>query len=95
MGFIIEKEMLHGRKVLASKGITRIESLAIVDSLENNIIHIKDVNDIWSREAFEAYEATFPANDKLCLPVHQVANLSLLYHIGHLKHLAHDSYSKP
>lgn len=42
MGFIIEKEMLKGRKLLQSKGICRIESLAIVDSLENNQIHIKE-----------------------------------------------------
>jgi len=42
MGFIIEKEMLHGRELLQSLGITRIESLAIVDSLENNEIHIKE-----------------------------------------------------
>jgi len=42
MGFIIEKEMLGGRKLLTSKGYSRIESLAIVDSLENNSIHIKE-----------------------------------------------------
>ena len=42
MGFIIEKEMLHGRELLQSEGITRIESLAIVDSLENDKIHIKE-----------------------------------------------------
>ena len=42
MGFIIEKEMLHGRELLQSEGVTRIESLAIVDSLENNTIHIKE-----------------------------------------------------
>ena len=42
MGFIIEKEMLGGRKLLTSKGYSRIESLAIVDSLENNTIHIKE-----------------------------------------------------
>lgn len=42
MGFIIEKEMLHGRDLLQSEGVTRIESLAIVDSLENNTIHIKE-----------------------------------------------------
>ena len=42
MGFIIEKEMLHGRELLKSKGVTRIESLAIVESLENNTIHIKE-----------------------------------------------------
>jgi xanthine phosphoribosyltransferase len=42
MGFIIEKEMLGGRKFLAAKGFTRIESLAIVDSLDNDTIHIKE-----------------------------------------------------
>ena len=42
MGFIIEKEMLGGRKLLTSKGYSRIESLAIVDSLENSTIHIKE-----------------------------------------------------
>ena len=42
MGFLIEKEMLHGREQLQTAGIRRIESLAIVDSLENNEIHIKD-----------------------------------------------------
>lgn len=42
MGFIIEKEMLHGRELLQKEGIARIESLAIVDSLENNSIHIKE-----------------------------------------------------
>ena len=42
MGFIIEKEMLHGRELLQSEGVTRIESLAIVNSLENNTIHIKE-----------------------------------------------------
>ena len=42
MGFIIEKEMLYGRELLLSEGVKRIESLAIVNSLENNIIHIKE-----------------------------------------------------
>ena len=42
MGFIIEKEMLHGRETLQEEGIRRIESLAIVDSLDNNEIHIKE-----------------------------------------------------
>ncbi|MCR5270697.1 MAG: xanthine phosphoribosyltransferase [Prevotella sp.] len=41
MGFIIEEEMLGGRKRLEDEGIKRIESLAIIDSLENNEIHIK------------------------------------------------------
>ncbi len=42
MGFVIEKEMLHARQLLRSEGINRIESLAIVDSLENGVIHIKE-----------------------------------------------------
>lgn len=42
MGFLIEKEMQHGRELLQSKGISRIESLVIIDSLENNQIHIKE-----------------------------------------------------
>lgn len=42
MGFLIEKEMLHGRELLQSEGISRIESLAIVDSLENGKIHLKE-----------------------------------------------------
>lgn len=41
MGFIIEKEFLHGREVLQQEGIRRIESLAIVESLENDEIHLK------------------------------------------------------
>ncbi|MBR5656042.1 MAG: xanthine phosphoribosyltransferase [Prevotella sp.] len=42
MGFIIEKEMLHGRELLQAEGINRIESLAIIDSLANDTIHIKE-----------------------------------------------------
>ena len=42
MGFVIEKEMLHARQLLRSEGINRIESLVIVDSLENGIIHFKE-----------------------------------------------------
>ena len=42
MGFIIEKEFLHGREVLQQEGIRRIESLAIVESLENDEIHLKE-----------------------------------------------------
>jgi xanthine phosphoribosyltransferase len=41
MGFIIEKEFQHGRKVLQDHGIHRIESLAIIESLENNEIKLK------------------------------------------------------
>ena len=41
MGFIIEKEFQQGRKVLKEAGIQRIESLAIIESLENNQIKLK------------------------------------------------------
>lgn len=41
MGFIIEKEFQQGRKVLQEAGIQRIESLAIIESLENNQIKLK------------------------------------------------------
>ena len=43
MGFIIEKEFQGGRKVLTEAGIRQIESLAIIESLENNQIKIKGV----------------------------------------------------
>ena len=42
MGFIIEKEFQHGREVLTKEGVKRIESLAIIESLENNEIKLKD-----------------------------------------------------
>ncbi len=42
MGFIIEKEFQHGRELLQAEGITRIESLAIIESLDNCEIKIKD-----------------------------------------------------
>ena len=43
MGFIIEKEFQGGRKILAEAGIEHIESLAIIESLENDQIHLKGV----------------------------------------------------
>jgi xanthine phosphoribosyltransferase len=43
MGFIIEKEFQGGRKVLTEAGVKHIESLAIVESLENNQIKLKGV----------------------------------------------------
>ena len=43
MGFIIEKEFQGGRKVLSEAGVRQIESLAIIESLENNQIKIKGV----------------------------------------------------
>ena len=43
MGFLIEKEFQGGRKVLVDAGVVHIESLAIIESLENNQIKLKDV----------------------------------------------------
>ena len=43
MGFIIEKEFQGGRKVLTDAGVKHIESLAIIESLDNNLIKLKDV----------------------------------------------------
>lgn len=40
MGFIIEKEFQHGRDVIESEGI-RVESLAIIESLDNCTIKIR------------------------------------------------------
>ena len=42
MGFIIEKEFQHGRQYLYDLGIKRIESLAIIESLDDCIIKIKE-----------------------------------------------------
>jgi xanthine phosphoribosyltransferase len=42
MGFIIEIEFQHGRELLQSEGIRRIESLAIIESLDNCQIKIKE-----------------------------------------------------
>ena len=41
MGFIIEKEFQHGRQLLTEAGVKHIESLAIIESLEDNQIKIK------------------------------------------------------
>ena len=41
MGFIIEKEFQGGRKILTEAGVKHIESLAIIESLENNQIKLK------------------------------------------------------
>ena len=41
MGFLIEKEFQGGRKVLAEAGVTHVESLAIIESLDNNQIKLK------------------------------------------------------
>jgi len=41
MGFIIEKEFQHGRQALHEAGVDRIESLAIIESLDNNVIKLK------------------------------------------------------
>ena len=43
MGFIIEKEFQGGRKALTDAGMKNIESLAIIESLDNNQIHLKGV----------------------------------------------------
>ena len=43
MGFIIEKEFQGGRKVLTEAGVKQIESLAIIESLDNNQIKLKGV----------------------------------------------------
>ena len=43
MGFIIEKEFQGGRKVLEEAGVKHIESLATIESLENNQIKLKGV----------------------------------------------------
>lgn len=42
MGFIIEKGFQHGREVLEKEGIRRIESMAIIESLDNCQIKIKE-----------------------------------------------------
>ena len=42
MGFIIEKGFQKGREVLQQEGISRIESLAIIESLDNSQIKIMD-----------------------------------------------------
>ena len=41
MGFIIEKEFQHGRDALRAAGVNRIESLSIIESLDNSTIHLK------------------------------------------------------
>ena len=43
MGFIIEKEFQGGRKLLNEAGVTNIDSLAIIESLEDNQIKLKGV----------------------------------------------------
>lgn len=42
MGFIIEKAFQNGRKLLQQEGVRRIESLAIIESLDNCQIKLKD-----------------------------------------------------
>ncbi|MCR5435229.1 MAG: xanthine phosphoribosyltransferase [Bacteroidaceae bacterium] len=42
MGFIIEKAFQHGREALVAEGVKCIESLAIIESLENNVIKLKE-----------------------------------------------------
>ena len=43
MGFLIEKEFQGGRQRLKAAGVSNIESLAIIESLDNNQIKLKDV----------------------------------------------------
>ena len=52
MGFIMEKEFQGGRKRLKAAGVTHIESLVIIESLDNNEIKIKDVR----RRKINVYE---------------------------------------
>lgn len=42
MGFVIEKEFQYGRELLQAEGVNRIESLAIIESLDNCQIKIKN-----------------------------------------------------
>jgi xanthine phosphoribosyltransferase len=42
MGFLIEKEFQGGRHLLQLEGIQRIESLAIIESLTDSQIKIKN-----------------------------------------------------
>ena len=42
MGFIIEKAFQHGRELQQQEGISRIESLAIIESLDNCQIKFKE-----------------------------------------------------
>ena len=44
MGFIVEKAFQNGRKSLYESGMTRIESLAIIDSLDNGILLREEPN---------------------------------------------------
>lgn len=41
MGFLVEKAFEKGRQALEAEGIARIESLAIIESVDNNEIRIK------------------------------------------------------
>ncbi len=42
MGFIIEKSFQKGRETLREKGISRIESLAVIESLDGGVIKLKE-----------------------------------------------------
>ena len=42
MGFLIEKDFQRGRELLQLEGVSRIESLAIIESLTDSQIKIKD-----------------------------------------------------
>jgi xanthine phosphoribosyltransferase len=41
MGFIIEKAFQKGRQLLEKAGVKRIESLAVIDSLDNGQIEFR------------------------------------------------------
>jgi len=41
MGFLVEKSFENGRQALEAEGITRIESLAIIESVDNDEIKIR------------------------------------------------------
>ena len=43
MGFLVEKEFQGGRQRLKAAGVSHIESLAIIESLDNNQIKLKDI----------------------------------------------------
>ena len=42
MGFLVEKEFQKGRQLLTDAGVAHIESLAVIESLEDNQIKLKD-----------------------------------------------------
>ena len=55
MGFLMEKEFQGGRKRLKMAGVTHIESLVIIESLDNNQIKLKDIR----RKKINVYEEAY------------------------------------